>query len=135
MLTARPPQDYRHRKQRRKGRSHAEPPPPAALTLVSAGYDPGEVLLTLTFDRAIDIASINASVIHVNDDSYALLLLAGDPGAVSLLDPATVQLGLIDAGASTPGPITLSAAGSNGIIAVDDGGTWPGATDLVLPFP
>ena len=29
----------------------------------------------------------------------------------------------------------LTVAADNGIVAVDDGGTWAGCTDLVLPYP
>jgi hypothetical protein len=134
MLLPAGPIRFRNRPQRKKKKSSAPPAPPA-LMLVAASYDPGDILLTLTFDRAIDIASINAAVILVNDDSYAGLLLAGDSAGAVLLDPATVQMPLIDAGASTPGPITMSAGATNGIVAVDDGGTWGGASDLTLPWP
>jgi len=31
--------------------------------------------------------------------------------------------------------IATGATAATGIVAVDDGGTWPGVTGLVLPFP
>ncbi|HEV7298269.1 MAG TPA: hypothetical protein VGN72_02820, partial [Tepidisphaeraceae bacterium] len=49
------------------------PPPPAPLTLVSAVYD-GEVdlVLTLTFSRAIDVDAIDGAAIIVNDPGAML---------------------------------------------------------------
>jgi len=31
--------------------------------------------------------------------------------------------------------VRLSAGAANGIVAVDDGGTWAGTTNTELPFP
>jgi hypothetical protein len=44
-----------------------------------------------------------------------------------------VPLNPID-GAMHP-DVHLTAAAANGIAALDDGGTWPGADLLALPFP
>ena len=34
-----------------------------------------------------------------------------------------------------PGPVTMNATDSTGIVALDDGAPWAGAPDLALPFP
>lgn len=41
--------------------------PVAQLTLVSALYDTGDLMVTLTFDRAIDISTMDATQITLND--------------------------------------------------------------------
>jgi hypothetical protein len=53
----------------------------------------------------------------------------------TLVAPNTVQLVLIDIGFYSTPNMLLSATGTSGIKAVDDGGTWAGVTDLVLPYP
>jgi hypothetical protein len=123
-----PPSKYKHRGHPlRRG-----PGAPAALTLVAATYGTG-AWVRLTFDRAVDIAAISVAAITVNDDPSDEAYVGSD--VATLFAPQTVQVPLvIQHGASGPGT-ELSATNASGIVAVDDGGTWAGVTDLALPFP
>ena len=130
-----PPVKFPRRKRRGRPRASTPPapPPPAALVLVSAIYDAGAAV-TLTFDRAIDIAGLDGSVIIVEDGVHSQFRYNGTVGA-TLLSPATVQIELAGVEEWTGPDIRLDAGAANGIVAVDGGGTWGGATDLELPFP
>ena len=127
---------------RRRGRAKAQPgagptpPPPVALVLVSATYQTfDDPMLFLVFDRAIDIAGFEGSGILVDDGQFRLTLYDA-LGGLTLDDPQTLRIELTTVGASTvAGEVLLSAAADNGIVAVDDGGTWAGVSDLELPFP
>ena len=128
----------RRSRRKRPGRV-ATPPPsppgPAALVLVSATYSHLEpAYLVLSFDRAIDIAGLDGSAIGVDDGTITSELYDGTGGA-SLLNATTVKIFLTDLG-FTPGVVTvLNASATNGIVAVDDGGAWDGASGLTLPYP
>jgi hypothetical protein len=123
---------------KRKKKAPAPPqgatrPPAVALTLASAAFDADAAVLNLAFDRAIDVAGIIASrfVIHDGPGFHAW---TGN-GEVTLTGPNAVQLRLVQTGDDS-GPETLLDVGAgNGIVAVDDGGTWAGAAGLVLPWP
>jgi hypothetical protein len=107
---------------------------PVALVLVGASYDYTGPTLTLVFDRAIDIDALSGSAIGVEDAQENFFRYTGDGGA-ELLGPATVRITLIpfdDAGGTG---VRLTASGLSGIVAVDDGGTWAGVSELALPFP
>ena len=130
-----PPVKYPRRRHRR-GRARAAqapPAPPAQLTLVSAVYDAGAAV-TLTFDRPIDIAGLDGSVVIVEDGVHSQFRYNGTAGA-TLLSPVTVQIELAGVEEFVGPGIRLDAGSGNGIVAVDDGGTWGGASDLELPFP
>lgn len=115
----------------RRGKHKRKPTPaPAALTLVAASVDDTPVV-TLQFDRAIDISSMDISTITVNDGAMGFTYTGfGDP---VLLDATTVQVGLSGAD-DYDGPTLLSVGSGNGIVAVG-GGSWDGVSELGLPFP
>src|SRR5512138_2902947 len=69
MLLPAPPLYPRRRKPRGKDKSESTPTPPAALTLVGASYDGGGQMLTLAFDRAVDVAGVVVGAFVVNDAS------------------------------------------------------------------
>ncbi len=117
---------------RRRRRKPIASPGPAALTLVAAYYD-AATLVRLTFDRPIDIAGIVASAIVVSDGPYEAARFAGT-AAAELSAPATIELPLELTGPASGPIVTLTASALNGIVAVDDGGTWAGVTDVELPF-
>jgi hypothetical protein len=104
------------------------------LTLVSAVYDGDvELVLTLTFSRAIDVDAIDGAAIIVNDPGAMLDQLIGTGGA-TLEGPATVRIGLVTQSVPpVPGAVTLTAGAGNGIVA-SDGGAWAGVTAVTLPF-
>jgi hypothetical protein len=53
----------------------------------------------------------------------------------TMLTPASVRIFMNPIGEAEVGAVTLSASAASGIVAVDDGGTWSGASALALPFP
>ena len=108
--------------------------PPLALTLVSASYAQGALQVTLEFDRAIDIAGLVGSQITVDDGQFNARAYQAT-GAASLVNASTVQIGLVQTGLSAGFDVRLTATALTGIAAVDDGGLWPGVTELVLPWP
>ena len=121
----------------RKGRRHARPRiamPGVALVLVEASYVPSPMLLHLYFDREIDFAAIDGSQIVVDDGQYREVRLNAT-GGVFAYTPTRVTLQLLEVEPHAPGDVRLTASANTGIVAVDDGGTWPGVIDLSLPYP
>lgn len=110
-------------------------PPPAGLTLIAAEYNHvSSPVLILTFDGPIDIASMDGSQIVVDDaDDLGLRFTA--TGAATMDGPATVRIGLVDAGDATGTGTTLTAGAANGILPAAGGDAWPGVGSLGLPFP
>jgi hypothetical protein len=106
---------------------------PRGLTLVQAYYDSGN-FIELTFDRAIDAWSADGSQIVVDDGVNEFQRFAAT-GWVMMVDSVTVDMGLVAIGPPTGPHIRLTAGAQTGIVAIDDGGTWAGVTDLGLPFP
>ena len=118
---------------RRKRASVSAPTPPVALTLVSASYQEKE-WVRLTFDRAIDISSLDPTQIVIDDDQFSGWKLGGQSGS-TLVDPVTVQVPLDRIDNSSEAGVHLFVSATSGIVASDDGGTWAGVSDLALPFP
>ncbi|MDQ3440502.1 MAG: hypothetical protein M3478_09155 [Planctomycetota bacterium] len=129
------PAKRRVRRKRKQDATSSSPVPPAALVLVAATFTAGDPSsLTLTFDRAIDIDALDGSVVLVRDGAQTEILWDATGGAV-LTGPATMEITLTPVeGDSAPGTV-LTAGPGNGIVAVDDGGTWGGVSELALPFP
>jgi hypothetical protein len=107
---------------------------PAALVLTQASYSPSPMVLWLYFDREIDVSAIDGTRIFVNDGDFNLMKFDASGGVLSH-GPNVVSLQLVALEPYDLGPVRLSASASNGIVAVDDGGTWPGVEGLALPFP
>jgi len=127
-----PPIPFRGRKLHRA--QGTAPAPPAALVLVEASYGVDEdIRLRLTFDRPIDSAGINGTQITVGIAEYGYLYNA--TGTVYVIDPATIDIILVQIGGYEGEADELSATALSGIVAYDDGGTWAGVTDLALPWP
>ena len=126
-----PPSEFRKRRGRPKRSAPATQP--VALVLVSATLDLSGPSVTLAFDRAIDIAGIVPAQVLVDDAVTAGYRFAGS-GTVVLVNAVTVQVELVDVGPSVQPGVHLDASAGTGIVAVDDGGTWGGVTNLELPF-
>ena len=109
-------------------------PPPAPLVLVAAAFSEDETL-TLTFDRAISVAGLDGTQVVVDDADLVGNRYDASGGSVTVLSPASVRLAMTVIGLYTQSGVHLTASASSGIVAVDDGGTWAGVTDLALPFP
>lgn len=117
----------------RKPRAKPTATPPAPLVLVSASFDPDGPEVYLTFDRAIDISGLVVAQFAVADgpDGHTLI------GAFTplLVAPNEVQVLMQITGAASGDGVLLTASAANGIVAVDDGGTWAGVSDLAMPWP
>ena len=108
--------------------------PPEVLELKTATYAQGLLQVTLEFDRDINIAGLVGSQITVDDGQFNARTYQAT-GAATLLDAQTVRIGLVQTGLSAGADVRLTASASTGIVAVDDGGAWPGVTNQLLPFP
>jgi hypothetical protein len=110
-----------------------QPAAPKALTLVSATYDPTGPRVTLTFDRAVDASGMDVGQVRVFDGATTFRNYVGQ-GVQTAETPQSVRVSLQELGATGAGNVTLTVLEENGIVAVDDGGTWSGVSDLSLPF-
>jgi hypothetical protein len=135
MLTVVPP---KYRKNRGRNRSLLQasppaPPGPTAPVLVSAAFslDDGAVL-TLGFDRAVAIVGFDPAAIGVADGPGESFY--DGSGGATLSGANTVVVGLIYLYAASGDDVELTATAGNGIVAVDGGVAWAGASGLVLPF-
>jgi hypothetical protein len=111
--------------------------PVVPLVLVTAEFDAGAVpapTVTLAFDRAIDIAGLVGGAITVDDGPGSGTRWEATLTA-TMLDPQTVRIDMLDVEPSASAAVLLDATAGNGIVAVDDGGTWGGVSELELPFP
>ena len=104
----------------------------AALTLVSASFDPDGPEVYLTFDREIDIAGLAVGEFAVADgpDGHRLVGF----GTPIRIGPNEVQVVMRIAGAASGADTLLTAGAGNGIVASDDGAAWEGVEGLGLPF-
>jgi len=108
-------------------------PPPAALTLVEASFATDDyVSVRLTFDRAVDAGALNGAQITVGIAEYGYLYNA--TGTVYVIDPATIDIILVQIGGYEGEADELNATALSGIVAVDDGGTWAGIANAELPI-
>src|SRR5688572_18701086 len=111
-------------------------PAPATLTLIEAEFTyvgPGATL-RLEFDRAINLDGFNPSQVTVQDPGGTGWAFAGT-GVIDTPDAQTVVVEMGMTGESTGAFISVSATGATGIVAVDDGATWAGVSNLELPYP
>ena len=112
----------------------SETPPVSAPTLVAASFDPETGLyVQLQFDQAIDPSGVVGDQIQVNDHVSSERMWVAD-GAITIVNPTTIRLGVSDAGESEEPGVTLFAGPGNGIVSADTGEAWAGVTDLELPF-
>ena len=134
-----PPTPLKFRKPATRGRGvrFGPPPPlPVPLELMSAEFHivGATKHVTIYFDRAIDIAGLAGAQISVQDGSTTHRQYLATGTAVMVNDTG-VDIVLVDNGAFAPDDFMMSATGSTGIVAVDDGGTWEGVLNLPLPYP
>jgi hypothetical protein len=97
---------------------------------MSAQYEES-AWVQLTFDRLIDIGSLDGAQITVDDGPLSGTRWAGT-GAAVLIDPLTVRVELNAVEPSSSPEVLLSATAANGIVAVDDGAAWAGVTNYPI---
>ena len=125
------PTPVRYRK--RRGRSRRKPPLPGLpLELVAAVYDSG-TLVDLTFDRAIDVSGFIPGAFFVFDGPGGTLYIGDGPPTV--MSPTRILVPLMEVEPTSGAQVLLTIYTENGIVAVDDGGTYPGVAALTLPYP
>lgn len=118
--------------QRRKRKRAAVAAPPAPLTLVSAYYDGDVPGVYLTFDRAVDASAAVVGAFTVNDGPDSIHFVG--TGAVMVVSDTQIRITLANVGSYGGDDVLLDVGADSGIVAVDDGGTWAGVADVVLPF-
>jgi hypothetical protein len=123
------PAKPRHRRKRGK-----LAPVHTAPVLVSATYIDTELRVVLVFDQAVAFDDYDGTAIILDDPVFNFDHFFGTNGN-TLLNPTTVQIGLIGMGNPVGEVVTLSATASAGIVAAEGGLPWNGATGLALPFP
>ena len=130
MLLPAPPLYPRKRRPRPRKTTRVPTPPPVALELVAGVWEVGG-LVTLTFDRAVDVAGIVPGAFIVHDGPTGFSYQGNSVYDHSTPQTVTVEMGGI---AEYEGATVLLDVGAeNGIVAVDDGGPWAGVNDVVLP--
>jgi hypothetical protein len=118
---------------------HGRERPPARvlpLSLVQATYlsgGEGGPAIRLAFDRAIDVSGLVGTQIVIADGSINGLRYDAQ-GDLTVIDPQTIEIGLVDIESWAGPDVRLTASAASGIVAADDGGTWAGVTNLMLPF-
>lgn len=122
-------------KKRRRWKESAGPVPPAALVLVSASFVAGtHPSVALVFDREVDVSGFNTNSIFVDNAVTTHQHYRGSSVLV-IVGSGSISVRLTSIGSATGTGVTMNASANNGIIAADDGGTWAGATNLLLPYP
>jgi hypothetical protein len=105
--------------------------------LVEAAYEPGQ-WVRLTFDQAVNVdgVGLGAFAVTVGDGGEADAEVYLGAGTPTLITPETVQIDLSFAGMQ-PGPagVLLTVSGESGIVGANAPVTFPGVTDLSLPYP
>lgn len=100
------------------------------LTLVSATYVVGESV-TLTFDRAIDLADVRVDQMRLND-ATAESLYSGSDAYAEGADAVRVTLSY--EGDALAAGLWLTAPATVLIRPADGGPAWAGVSHLALPF-
>jgi hypothetical protein len=125
-----PPKEFRKGRPKVKRSKESAP----SLTLVAATYNSDSSYVDLTFDKAIDIDSMDPTVIYVDDGQIMGFVYQGITGP-ELINPTTVRVLLNGIAESTASDIRLTVQAGNEIVPSAGGAEWAGVTGLGLPFP
>ena len=126
-----PPKGHRKRRPRIRA-SVVSVPVGVEPVLVAGVFDAGATSLTLTFDRAIDIAGMVPYQITVLDGPGGLEW--GATPSVTQIGPATVEIMMIELYAFESVGVVMNATNETGIVAAVGGASWAGCAGLALPF-
>lgn len=101
-----------------------------ALSLVTAVYSINDALVTLTFNREINLDDLDVSAFWINDGIYTNQRLQGDSLATS--DATSVQIAFTQVESYSGSTTTLDASALNGIKDASTSESWDGVTGYVL---
>ena len=116
------------RRRRRSNQPQTQAPPPAALVLTAADADTGKGTVELTFDRDVDVTAMIVTAIRVGSGDTGNLY-QGD-GTPSVFGGSIVIVNLVVIDTYSGSDVELTVDAGNGVVAVDDGGTWAGCSDF-----
>src|SRR5688572_27453445 len=100
-------------------RASSSTPPVTGPVLVSAAWDVGATLLTLTFDRPVNATGLLPDTVVVFDGSAVTEYR--NNGDVGQPTPESVEILMTEFGEFTGGGVAMTATGGTGIVAVDGG--------------
>src|SRR5688572_12809514 len=121
-------------RRRRNRRPAAAPTPPVTgPVLVSAQWDVGTMVLTLTFDRPVNATGLQPDTVVVVDGSAVTEYRCN--GDVGQPTPESAEILVAEFGEFTGSGVAMTATEPTGIVAIDGGTQWGGVTNLALPFP
>jgi hypothetical protein len=109
---------------------------PVAATgpvLVAASYAPGDLTLSLSFDRAVDVSAIVPGQFIVFDGDQDVEW--GGTAETWQDSPENLTMVMIENGEYTGEGTTLTVTSTSGIVAAEGGAAFAGVTELELPFP
>jgi hypothetical protein len=119
------------KKRKPKAKASRQAPVAAGPVLVSAAF--GGSVLTMTFDRAIDVAGLTPGQVVIDDGPNGVEW-AGT-AEFEQLTPQSVSVTMIENTEFAGAGVTLTATGGAGIMAQDGESAWAGVTGVELPFP
>jgi hypothetical protein len=100
--------------------------------LVGASFSPVTAILRLSFNKPVDVSGIFPGNLIVDDAASGA---KWEGVGAAMVNPSTVDVEMSELFPQAFADTRLNAQPPTGIVAVDDGGTWPGVTDVPLPFP
>ncbi len=127
------PSQFRKSHSQKQRKKPVPPPPGAALTLVAGSYDSDALTLDIQFDRAVNAAGMQFAQMTLQDGIYNHLDYV--PNSVANTGPSSLRFTLYPTGPTEAGIVNLLATALTGIVAINDGGIWPGTDGLELPWP
>jgi len=128
-----PPKIVRKKRARMKAPTAAPTPPPGApLNLEDANYYHDTLTLVISFDRDISISGFVPSQITVSDGQYNNHVYTAS--GATMLGTSALTVTLVAGATYEADQVVMNASALTGITAVNDGGTWAGASDLGLPY-
>ena len=90
-------------------------------------------MLTLTFDRAVDVSGIAPGLLVIDDGPNGIAW--GGTGVVEQPTALSVAVEMIEDAEFTGSGVSLTATGGAGIVSDGDDAPWAGVSGLALPWP
>jgi hypothetical protein len=114
-------------------RRGAQAPVATGPVLLAASYAPGDLILSLTFDRAVDVSAIVPGQLIVVDGEQDIEW--GGTAEAWQDSPESLSMIMIENGEYTGEGTKLTVTSSSGIVAAEGGAAFAGVSDVELPYP